>query len=111
VRVNRRHARVQHQRRNRAWVGATNSAAKADRSCGGSGTAGEKEEASAWFVADMALAEVCGGGVCGGRAGGGGAGAVYSKRLRAIIPIGSVDGSTAKQNPASAPCNINRHTR
>jgi hypothetical protein len=41
----------------------------------------------------------------------GGAGAVYSKRLRAIIPIGSVDGSTAKQNPASAPCNINRHTR
>jgi hypothetical protein len=50
-------------------VGATDSAAKADRSCGGSGTAGEKEEASVWFAADMALAEVC-----GGRAGGGGAG-------------------------------------
>lgn len=31
--------------------------------------------------------------------------------LRPIIPIGSVDGSTAKQNPASAPCNINQHTR
>jgi hypothetical protein len=74
VRVNRRHARVQHQRRNRAWVGATDSATKADRSCGGSGTAKEKEETSAWFAADMALAEVCGGGVCGGRAGGGGAG-------------------------------------
>jgi hypothetical protein len=69
VRVNRRHTRVQHQRRNRAWVGATDSAAKADRSCGRSGTTGEKEEASAWFAADMALVEVYGGGVCGGRAG------------------------------------------
>lgn len=29
--------------------------------------------------------------------------------LRPIIPIGSVDGSTAKQNLASAPCNINQH--
>ena len=92
-------------------MGTTASTAKADRSRGGSGTAGEKEEASVWFAADMALAEVCGDRVSGGRAGGGRAGAVYSKRLRAIIPIGSVDGSTAKQNPASAPCNINRHTR
>jgi len=31
--------------------------------------------------------------------------------LRAIIPIGSVDGSTAKQNPASAPYTINQHTK
>jgi hypothetical protein len=50
-------------------VGATASAAKADRSRGGSGTAGEKEEASTWFAADMAVAEVRGDGVSGGRAG------------------------------------------
>jgi hypothetical protein len=47
-------------------VGATASEAKADRSRGGSGTAGEKEEAPTWFAADMALAEVCGGGISGG---------------------------------------------
>jgi hypothetical protein len=44
-------------------VGATASAAKADWSRGGSGTAEEKEEASTWFAArfavDIALAEIC----------------------------------------------------
>jgi hypothetical protein len=44
-------------------VGATASTAKADWSRGGSGTAKEKEEASAWFAArfavDIALAKIC----------------------------------------------------
>jgi hypothetical protein len=55
-------------------VAATASATKADRSGGGSGTAGEKEEASAWF-AEAGFPEV---GQAGGRRRRRGQSTVYS---------------------------------